>query len=168
MLLKFAALSFSILSLSLSSCGFHLRGMADLPAHFQHVYLVSPPQGRSLQQKLKEELQAYRISYAPSLTRASYQIIIDNLNYTRQISNISSSTTPRQFQLTYTVEYHLTDNHGALLIAPRQLISHRMVSMNSERLLGSNYEEDFFKQEMEQELASQILTNISHYLNHSP
>ena len=163
--LKITALSYLLLCLLLSSCGFHLRGLLALPPNFQHVYLVLPSNGHSFEIKLKEQLQAYHVKSAESAQHAAYQIVIDSLNYTRQISNISSSTTPRQFQLTYTVDYHLVDEHGVTLIPARQLISNRLVSMNSERLLGSNYEEEFFKSEMEQELASQILTSINYYFN---
>ena len=162
---KITVLSYITICLLLSACGFHLRGLLNLPPSFQHVYLQIPPNGRSLQIKLKEELQSYHVTYSESATHAAYQIVIDGLVYTRQISNISSSTTPRQFQLNYSVNYRLLDNQGVQLIPAQQIKSSRLVSMNSERLLGSNYVEDFFKNDMEQEIASQILTHINYYFN---
>ena len=149
----------------LSSCGFHLRGMVRLPPSFHHVYIIAPPNGRSLQLKIEDQLQAFKVTRSPSIEKAAFQIVIDAVNFSKQISNISSSTTPRQFQLTYVVNYHLIDDHSGIIIPHGHAISNRLVSMNSERLLGSNYEQDFFMHEMEDDLATQILLTISHYFS---
>ena len=163
MKLSYQALLYSILLSLLSACGFHLRGMVPLPPSFQHVYIIAPPNGRSLQLKLEEQLQAYRVQKSDSAAQSAFQIVIDNVVFNRQISNISSSTTPRQFQLSYVVTYHLMDSHNGNVIPRGQAVSNRLVSMNSERLLGSNYEQDFFMHEMEDEIATQILLTINHY-----
>jgi LPS-assembly lipoprotein len=161
--IAYKALLYSIFLSLLSACGFHLRGMVSLPPSFQHVYIIAPPNGRSLQLKLEEQLQAYRVQRSTSLDKAAFQIIIDSVSFNRQISNISSSTTPRQFQLSYVVAYHLMDSHNGNIIPRGQAVSNRLVSMNSERLLGSNYEQEFFMHEMEEDIATQILLTINHY-----
>jgi LPS-assembly lipoprotein len=153
---------FSLL-LTLASCGFHLRGMVELPPSFQHVFISAPPQGRSLVTSLDEQLQAYRVAKASCVSDAAFQIVIDDIQFERQISNISSSTTPRQYQLFYIVKYHLIDTHGEHLIPNGLVKSNRLVSMNSERLLGSNFEQDFFLHEMEVDAARQIMTCIGTY-----
>lgn len=146
----------------MSACGFHLRGLMVFPSSLQNLYILVPTNGRDLKIKLEDQLKAYRVHPVPNVTQATYQLIIDDLKFTRQIANISSSTTPRQFQLIYTVEYHFIDAQGHHLIPQGRAQSQRLVSMNSERLLGSNYEQDFFMHEMEDELCTQILTTINH------
>ncbi len=152
-----------ILIVALCACGFHLRGQMELPTSFQNVAISAPPEGRNLSLALDEQLQAYHVIQAQSKTDAEFQIVIDNIQFERQIANISSSTTPRQYQLSYTVKHHLVDSHGRMLIPNGLVVSNRLVSMNSERLLGSNYEQDFFLHEMELDAARQILTTIGHY-----
>ena len=88
--------------LQLASCGFHLRGNLSFPPNFQAIHLQVPPQGRTFKDKLKEEMRALQIHPAPSSRQGCYQLIIDDLKFNQQIANISSSTTPRQFQLSYT------------------------------------------------------------------
>ena len=153
------------LLLLLSACGFHLRGMMALPPSFQNVYISAPAHGKDLQLALDEQLQSYVVRRSESQKECAFQIIIDDIQFDRQISNISSSTTPRQFQLSYKVKYHFIDGKGAILIPNGIVHTQRLVSMNSERLLGSNYEQNFFLHEMENDAARQIMTTISNYFS---
>lgn len=160
---KFKTLIVLSTVLILTACGFHLRGMMVLPPSFQNVFITAPPQGRNLIIALDEQLQAYSVAKASCASDAAFQIVIEDIQFERQISNISSSTTPRQYQLFYIVKYHLVDTHGNNLIPKGLVKSNRLVSMNSERLLGSNFEQDFFLNEMEVDAARQILTCIGTY-----
>lgn len=156
------------LIMSLSQCGFHLRGLTNLPPSFQQVYIVAPADARQLQAEIDSQLQAYNVSKAKDMQRAHYQITIDNIFFQRQISNISSSTTPRQYQLIYNIKYHVMNSQGEVIIPNGLVNTTRLVSMNNERLLGSNYEQDFFLHEMQQEAAVQIVSAIGHYFQQHP
>lgn len=154
--------------MSLSQCGFHLRGQTTLPSSFQQVYIAAPAEARQLQAEIDNQLQAYNVSKAKNIQRAHYQIAIDNIFFQRQISNISSSTTPRQYQLIYNIKYHVSNYQGEVIIPNGVVNSTRLVSMNNERLLGSNYEQDFFLHEMQQEAAVQVVSAIGHYFQSHP
>jgi len=149
--------------MSLCHCGFHLRGLTTLPPSFQQVYVVAPADARQLQAEIDNQLQAYNVSKAKNMSNAHYQIVMDNIFLQRQISNISSSTTPRQYQLLYNIKYHVINSNGENIIPNGVINTNRLVSMNNERLLGSNYEQDFFLHEMQQEAAIQLVSTIGHY-----
>jgi LPS-assembly lipoprotein len=149
--------------INLSACGFHLRGMQRLPASFQTVYISAAGNQQQLLRNLTQEFKTYQVTVFPSQKNASMQIYIDDVQFNRQISNISSSTTPKQFQLYYIVKYHVIDSNGENCIPNGRILVNRMVTMNSERLLGSNYEQDFFQEEMQAEAARQMVAMITHY-----
>lgn len=149
--------------LYLSGCGFHLRGMQHLPASFQTVYISAAANQQHLLQTIEQEFKIYHVSVYPSQKNANIQIYIDDVQLNRQISNISSSTTPKQFQLYYTVKYHVINSNGENCIPHGQIAINRLVTMNYERLLGSNYEQDFFQEEMQTEAARQMVAMITHY-----
>lgn len=160
------SLGLIMLTLCLCHCGYHLRGMASLPPSFQEIYITAPNEARNLKAVLEEELESYRVQICKKQSQAHFEIIIDSMNFTSQVSNISSSTTPRQYQLIYTVYYHFVDTAGQQTIIPNgKLTATRLVTMNNERLLGSNYEQDFFLQEMQEEIARQMISTISHYFH---
>ncbi|NDH09535.1 MAG: hypothetical protein EBY16_07995 [Gammaproteobacteria bacterium] len=149
--------------LSLSGCGFHLRGTQQLPASFQTVYISAAANQQQLLTAIAHEFKTYHVSVYSSQKNANMQIYIDDVQFNRQISNISSSTTPKQFQLYYIVKYHVMNSNGENCIPNAQIAVNRLVTMNSERLLGSNYEQDFFQEEMQSEAARQIVAIIAHY-----
>ncbi len=164
MIQRLKPLGILLLVLCLSQCGFHLRGMAPLPPSFQKVYIQAPKEAHFLENELIRNLESYHVQVCDTSHNSYFQIIIDSVDFQKQVSNISSSTTPRQFQLIYTVNYHFIDtsqNHD--IIPNGKLTATRLVTMNNERLLGSNYEQDFFIKEMQEELARQMLSTITHY-----
>lgn len=153
-----------MLALCLCQCGYHLRGMASLPPAFHEIYIIAPNEARDLKAALELELESYHVQVCKNQNLAHFEIVIDSINFANHVSNISSSTTPRQYQLIYTVYYHFVDTSQQQTIIPNgKLTATRLVTMNNERLLGSNYEQDFFLKEMQEEIARQMITTISHY-----
>lgn len=149
--------------LNLSACGFHLRGMQRLPASFQTIYISAAAKQQKLQRDLEHEFKTFHVTIFTSQKNANMQLYLDSVQFNRQISNISSSTTPKQFQLYYLVKYHVINSEGQNCIPHGQVVINRLVTMNSERLLGSNYEQDFFEEEMQAEAARQMVALITHY-----
>lgn len=161
---RIKSLWLGMLALCLCQCGYHLRGMAPLPPAFQEIYIIAPNEARNLKAELEEELESFHVQVCKKQSQAHFEIVIDDINFARQVSNISSSTTPRQYQLIYTVNYHFVDSSQQQTVIPSaKLSATRLVTMNNERLLGSNYEQDFFLQEMQEEIARQMISTISHY-----
>lgn len=147
----------------LCQCGFHLRGVTTLPPSFQHVFITAPADARYLQSELENQLAAYQVLICHKKPKSHFQINISRTDFRREITNISSSTTPRQFQLFYDVFFDVTDSNAHAIIPQGKMTSTRLVTMNSERLLGSNYEQDFFLHEMQSETATKIVSAIGHY-----
>jgi len=158
-----ARLSFLILPLLvLGSCGFHLRGRVDVPLWLNNVSIIIEQGQRDLESLLKEQLGAYKINVIDEPSRASYWLIIENDHFQQNISSISSSTTPRQYQLGYVVQFRLQDAKGADIIPSNQIVITRHITINSDRILGSNDEEALQKNEMTRDATLQILYRISH------
>ena len=153
-----------LLILSITACGFHLRGMMPTLQNLENIFISTPNEAKYLRLALERELKVYNVRICSTPNQAFYELIVDNVELQRQVSNISSSTTPRQYQLIYKVYFHVIDTKQSHTIIPAgKLTANRLVTMNNERLLGSNYEQDFFVKEMQEELARQILTSIVDY-----
>ena len=134
-----------------------------MPASFQNVYISAAGNQQQLLAAMEHEFKIYHVSVYSSQKNANIQIYIDDVQFNRQISNISSSTTPKQFQLYYIVKYHVINSNGENCIPNGRIAVNRLVTMNSERLLGSNYEQDFFQEEMQTEAARQMVAMIARY-----
>lgn len=148
--------------LSLSACGFHLRGSMNIPKWFNNISIINPASDKELLAKLKLQLQRYHICISPNPASAKYWLIINNPQFHQQIISIGASTNPRQYQLIMRVTFLLKDNHGRIIIPEKQISISRQLTINSDRILGSNAEETTFITEMKQDAAIQILNLITH------
>ena len=153
-----------LLSLTLlSSCGFYLRGLSpNGPQWIDSIAIVVENNRNDLDGLLGERLQAYNIPVCLDPAQAHYWLIIQNTEFRQQISSISSSTTPRQYQLTYTVWFKFQTRQGLEIIPLHPVQVMRQITLNSDRILGSEGEEATFRNEMRRDATVQILTQLSH------
>lgn len=154
----------ALLALALSSCGFHLRGMVELPKWFHQVAVVSNDSNHELVNLLKSRLDSYHVEVNDNPTKADYTILIQNSLYEVKIISIGASTNPRQYQLKLTTQYQIQNRKGALLLPQRSIIATRQLTVNNDRILGSNDEETTLQREMRQDTVTQIMTTLSHTL----
>lgn len=144
-----------------TGCGFHLRGMIDVPRWLNNVAVIVEQGHRDLAPLLKDQLQSYNIYVNPDSETAAVWLIIESDNIQQNITSISSSTTPRQYQLIYTVYFKLQKAQGKEIYPSNQVVVSRQITINSDRILGSTEEEELLKSEMRREAVIQILNRLS-------
>ena len=157
----FSVILLALITLVLAGCGFHLRGTVDIPRWLNNVAIIVHQGNRELEPRLKEQLLAYNVQVAAEPNLATYWLIIENDSFQQNISSISSSTTPRQYELVYTVRFKLQRAKGSDLIPSSQVVISRHITLNSDRILGSTGEEDIQKREMIRDASLQILYRLS-------
>lgn len=155
------ALCFSLCFGILASCGFHLRGMLDMPPWLNDIDIIVQTAHRDLGPMLKEQLEAYHIRVCDNPNAAKYWLIIEQDIEKQNIVSISSSTTPRQYQMFYTVRFKLQTANGKEIIPTKSVTETREITVNSDRILGSNDEEAILKSEMRKGAVLQIISRIS-------
>ncbi|WED44161.1 LPS assembly lipoprotein LptE [Legionella cardiaca] len=144
----------------LASCGFHLRGIADLPGWLNNIAIVIQDAHHDLQNLLKDQLEAYKISIT-NPAQANYLLIVEKDGFHQEITNISASTAPRQYLLIYDVQFSLTQAKGRPLISSSHVFVTRQITINNDRILGSDAEEALLKSEMRADAAMQIVNRLS-------
>jgi LPS-assembly lipoprotein len=143
-------------------CSFHLRGFVSMPSNLHDVAIVVENVNRDLAPLLKEQLNAYHIMVPNDPAQANYWLILENDKEDQQITSVSSSTTPRQYQMTYQVAFKLQEAHGKEIIPSTLVTTTRQLTVNSNRMLGSSDEENTLKREMRRDAVIQILDRIGH------
>ena len=161
--MRFVSRCLLLTTILLAGCGFHLRGMVDRESirWLNNVAIVIQQAHRDLEPLLREQLKAYNIGVNADPAFANYWLIIENETIEQNITSISSSTTPRQYQLIYTVQFKLQQTKGAEILPISQIVVNRQITLNSNRILGSNDEEELQKEEMRRDAAIQILNRLS-------
>ncbi len=147
--------------LLLSSCGFHLRGLANAPEWLDNVSIISNDGNKELTSILKSQLEGYKIRVNSDPAFARYWLIINKINFRQQIVSIGASTNPRQYQLILTIEFMLQTSKGEVIKPPRFISVSRQLTVNSDRILGSSDEEAILISEMKKEAVLQIINRLS-------
>lgn len=156
--LKLLVIGFALL---ISACGFQLRGFSDIPAWLDSVAVVSQEQNRDMMTILRERLEAWHVPVYTEQNRAHFWLFLGEETIQRQITNVAASTAPRQYQLIYTIRFWLQTREGAMRIAPASISIAKQLTINNDRILGSDEEEARMVHEMQQDAATQILARIS-------
>jgi LPS-assembly lipoprotein len=151
---------FSILGLY--GCGFHLRGYVKMPSKLQEVSVITEAVNRDVAPMLEERLAAYHIHVADNPQHAQYWLILEQDKEEQHIVSVSSSTTPRQYQLNYQITFKFQEANGKEIISSKNVSTTRILTVNSNRILGSDFEENTLKHEMRKEAVIQILDRIGH------
>ncbi|ARB93829.1 LPS assembly lipoprotein LptE [Legionella longbeachae] len=145
----------------LPACGFHLRGVSNVPSWLNNIALISENNDKQFISIIESRLEGSKIQInEPS--HAQYWLLINEVNLQQQIISVGASTNPRQYTLTLTVIYILKTRKGQELTPPSRVSVSRQLTLNNDRILGSKDEESILIGEMKQDAVTQILYRLSH------
>ena len=150
-----------LLIVFISGCGFKLRGMVDMPAWLNNISITVKSAHQDLASMLKDSFQSWGVKTTDDPTKADYLLIIESDASQQQITSVSASTTPRQYLLTYTVVYSLLKGNGTPVVTSNVVSISRQLTVNNDRILGSDAEESMIYAEMRREAVMQIITRLS-------
>ncbi len=148
--------------LLMSACGFHLRGSVVMPTWFNQVFIAANDTQHTLVVILGDLLNAYHVTVVDDATAARYILVIDNDGMEQQLTSVSASTGPRQYQYIYHVQFHVQDKKGAIVLPSRRVVATRFVTINSNTILGSTHEAALLTREMQRDIGLQIINRLNH------
>lgn len=149
----------SICCLLLIGCGFHLRGAADIPTWLSPLSIVNQHASQGIARALQQMLDAYKLDTQSTL-KSRNQIVLEDDNVAHEINGIAASTAPRQYQLIYTLHYFIQTPQ---LHSPIQTLKvTRQITINNDRILGSDAEEAITIADMHREASGLLLSQLSH------
>ena len=146
----------AVTTLLLASCGFHLRGQADLP--FESMYIVGSP---SFANQLARAVRAgskTRVTTNPKDAEVTFQI----LNELRERSILSLSSTGRvqELQIRYRVSFRVYDKTGREYVAPNNIFLKRDLLYSDADVLGKEQEEALLYRDMQNDAVQQAMRRL--------
>ncbi len=150
-----------VLPFLLLGCDFRLRGMHDAPTWLEAgVAILVEYNARDWVRLLRPPLEAANIRVTTDPKQAPYWLIIEREKLTQNVVAVSSSTTPRQYQLTYTVNFRLVTSAKKTIIRSSSVVVTRPLTINNDRVLGSRNEGEKLKLEMKRDAALKIIERL--------
>jgi LPS-assembly lipoprotein len=149
-----------LLAVCVSGCGFHLQGRTPLPAPLAVTYVVAGDQQSEFVQGLRKALITSGGKIVHSSENASGTIRIVTDTVTQKILSVSANNIPREYELTYTVEFSVSAPGRELLPLQKVEVT-RNYSFNERTLLAKENEEAVLREGMARDLVGIVMRRLS-------
>jgi LPS-assembly lipoprotein len=151
-------ITIALLVLTLSACGFHLRGQATYT--FNTIYVNasgSPPMGNALRQALDDTGSA-KVTDDP----AKAQVILDipSVVDDKEVLSLSQSGAVREYQLVKVVSFRVHDADGNDWLPAGQVVVRRAYTFNETEVLARDAQEQRLLREMTQVVVQQLVRRL--------
>ena len=147
----------------LLACGFHLRGLANIP--FKSLHVISPS-NHAIKTELKRSIENGSetiVIDSPQDAEAILHII--SANHKRHILSVSGSGRVREFQLRYLVTYRISNSKGQELVPTSNISISRILPYSDQQVLSKQEEEKMLVREMRKDAARQIVYRLGKIKN---
>lgn len=148
-------------ALIVSACQFHLQGEVPLAPPLHQLYLqTSDPYG-NLANYLKQNLKMSNVHLAATPTDAQTILVILSDNSSQEMLSVGATQQTRQYRLSVTVQFEITNTKGMTIVPAQTITDSRVITEQSNQILGSSNEANLFYQQMRRGIAQSIMTRIA-------
>lgn len=148
------------LSLSLlSGCGFHLRGIIDLPDSLSTIYITAPQV--ELRDELANALEKSGATVVNNPTADSATISIKRAQYRREVRTVDERGKSTGYILYLDVNYEIADNKGVKVVKNTRTTARRDYAFDDNQALVGQRQEEILREEMREDVAQSILRRMA-------
>ena len=145
--------------LTLSTCGFHLRGQAGMT--FESIYLNTSNPNSPFMKELRYELKSNKVALADNVKQADVVLDIVSETSEKKILTLSGSGRVTEYRLIYSVSMRAYDQQQQIWIPSVELSQHRDFSYDDTLVLAKESEETLLFKSMRSGIVQQILRRLS-------
>lgn len=143
-----------------SSCGFQIRGVADVPPEMQRTYIATADRHSGFYQVLRRELDSAGIELVDSPADATsiFNIHTDITN--QRVLSVSSRNVPTEYEVFYIVSYSLESGQTTLMPARTQTQT-RVYTWDETLVLGKQQEQQTLRDDIVGDLVRIVMIQLS-------
>ncbi len=145
-------------AVTLSACGFHLRGSIPLPEGIKNMF-VQAPQG-SFKDQLEDVINNGGGEVQDSRGASDVVLVIKEARSDRRVGTLDQRGKVDSYDVIFTVSYVLNDKEGKEL-RDATITETRRYNFNPEQVIESESEEADLIEDMEQDVALRIVRQLS-------
>lgn len=150
-----------LLLLSLTSCGFHLRGLVQLPPELTEMTVQDARPATDIAPDLQRGLENAGVQISQS---APVVLQLKAEQYGKRVLSVDSVGRAQEYGLSYTVRFLLRTEGVAteLWLAEQAVTQTRDLRFDATAVLGAENEETQLREEMRRDAVLQILRRLQH------
>lgn len=150
--------------MSVTGCGFHLRGQYQLPQELSRIDLDTERLAPTWQTKVKHKLTKNKIVISGS---APIQLHISDISEGRKVASYNDRAKAAEYELFITMSYQLRNTKSNVSLPKKKLTSKRAYRFDENTVTAKQEEEIIIRQELTEELFAQLLRQLQ-WVDYSP
>lgn len=150
---------FLIVLLSAGGCGFQLRGEASLPPEMEKTQIVISNEYSTLARRVRVMLERSGVQIVGA-GEASAILEIPQNQIVTEVLTIADNARVREYRLTHTVRFRLTDARGEELIGWQTLRQSREISFDEQQILASSREQEYLREDLAETMAQLLVARL--------
>ncbi len=154
-----------ILLVSLTACGFHLRGSVQLPPELAEIALQDASPATDILPELRRALKNENIRLSET---APLVLQLKSEQYGKRVLSVDSSGRAQEYGLSYTVRFSMQGENDAVWLMEQTVTESRDLRFDANAVLGSASEETLLKTEMRRDAVLQLLRRLQKAKKHTP
>ena len=152
-------LSTLLLTLSLASCGFQLRGEQTLPFETFAISASSYQIVSNIRGLVQRNIHQTKLIESTAQADGVLNILAEEQE--KVITALSAAGRVREYELRLRVRFSLTDKNSNVLIPPTDIKLFRVLPYDESQVLSKGEEEVLLFKDMENDIATQILRRVA-------
>jgi len=151
----------TMLSLGLlcSACGFQLREDAELPPQMAQTRMVVEDENSTLARRVRVLLEQTGVQFVGSNQATAFLEIPLN-NVVTEVLTIGDNARVREYRITHTVRFRVTDAEGKDIIPLQTMRQAREISFDEQEILATSREQEYLKQDLAETLSRLLVTRL--------
>lgn len=144
----------------LSSCGYHLRGEANIPTEMQRTYIATDDRHSQFYQALRSELRTAGVELvdSPADATAIFSIHTDRTN--QRVLSVSARNVPTEYEVFYTISYSVESGQKSLMDRRNQTLT-QDYTWNETLVLGKEQEQQQLRKAIVGDLVRVVMIQLS-------
>jgi LPS-assembly lipoprotein len=149
-------------TLSLTACGFHLRGsqLQDMAFAFKSLYLKAPAETEFVSD-LRASLGSNKVVMMPTSEAAELVLEVVSEQINKNILSLSGSGRVQEYQLIYRVSLRAYDNKQNDWLPPDEIMLTRILAYDDAQILAKEQEEAQLYRDMRADAVGQAIRRLN-------
>jgi LPS-assembly lipoprotein len=147
------------LSLLVSACGFQIREDADLPPEMAKTRMLVEAENSLFARRVRLILSQSGVQFVGADEATAFLEIPVN-NVQTEVLTIGDNARVREYRVSHTVRFRLTDADGKDIIPWQTMRQAREISFDEQEILATSREQEYLKQDLAESLSRQLVTRL--------
>lgn len=145
--------------LSAGGCGYQLRGEATLPPEMEKTRIIIDDEYSTFARRVRVMLERSGVQFVEA-DEASAILEIPQNQIVTDVLTIADNARVREYRLTHTVRFRLTDARGEELIGWQTLRQSREISFDEQQILASSREQEYLREDLAETMAQLLVARL--------